>query len=219
MTILARKAGVHEQVLPGRNQRYTIAIPDGYADGEAVPLILVLHWGGKVTPFYGKSILIGLVEPALRELGSVIVAPDCLHGDWTNPQSESEIHELLDYLQDNYAIDASKTVITGYSKGGQGTWYLAARNQDKFAAAIPMAGHPQADSIDFKWEIPLYVIHSRRDEIMPFEQTEQVVGQLRDKGVAVEFVLLEDVTHYETGRFIEPLQAAVPWVRKVWAGK
>jgi predicted peptidase len=204
-------------MLPRRNQRYTIAIPDGYTDEEAAPLVVVLHWGGIVTPFYGKSILVYLAEPALRELGAIMVAPDCLHKDWTNPQSEAEIDELLEYLQNGYNIDADKMLITGYSKGGVGTWYLAARNQDKFAAAIPMAGQPQPDSANVEWEIPLYVIHSRRDEIMPFEQTERVVGQLRDRGVAVEFVLLKDMTHYETDRFIRPLQATVSWVRKVWA--
>ena len=51
------EAGIHEQMLSHRGQRYTIAIPGSYADGEAVPLIVVLHWGGVVAPFCGKSIL------------------------------------------------------------------------------------------------------------------------------------------------------------------
>ncbi len=219
MTALAKGAGVHEQVLPRRNQRYTIAIPASYTGEDATPLILVLHWGGVVTPFYGKSILAYLAEPALRELDAIVVAPDCQHGDWTNPQAESEIHALLEYLADNYNVATDKTVLMGYSKGGMGTWYLAARNQVKFAAAIPMAGYPQPDSANVHWEIPLYVIHSRRDEIVPFEQTAQVVDQLREQGVAVEFVLLDDVTHYDTGQFVKPLRAAVPWIKNVWAEK
>ncbi len=219
MTIPARGAGVHEQILAHRGQHYTIAIPDSYTDAGVTPLIVVLHWGGEMTPFFGKSILAYLAEPALRELGAILVAPDCQHGDWTNPQSESEINALLEHLRDNYNIAVNKTVLTGYSKGGMGTWYLAARNQIEFAAAIPMAGHPQPDSADVRWEIPLYVIHSRRDEIVPYEQTAQVVDQLREKGVAVEFVSLDGVTHYETDRFVQPLRAALPWIRKVWAEK
>jgi len=219
MTALARGAGVHEQILAQRDQRYTIAIPNSYTGSDATPLIVVLHWGGIVTPFYGKSILAYLAKPALRELDAIIVAPDCQHGDWTNPQSESDINALLEHLRDNYNIAANKTVLTGYSKGGMGTWYLAARNQTRFAAAIPMAGYPQPDSADVGWEIPLYAIHGRQDEIVPFEQTAQVVDQLREKGVAIEFVLLDGVTHYETDRFVQPLRAAVPWIRKVWAKK
>ncbi len=215
MTNLARKAGIHEQVLPGRGQRYTLAIPGGYTGDEAAPLVVALHWGGMVTPFYGRGVLAGLVEPALRELGALVVAPDCLHNDWTNPQSEGEVLALIAFLQDNYNVDAGRVVLTGYSQGGRGTWYMAARNQDMFAAALPIAGLPQPDSADVGWDVPLYVIHGRRDEVFTFEQTERVVAQLKDRGVAVEFVLLE-ATHYDTDRFVRPLRAAVPWIREAW---
>ena len=216
MKALARTPGIHEQTFLPHDQRYTIAIPRTYTGTEATPLVVALHYGGPVTPFYGKGILAGLVEPALRELGAIVAAPDCLHGNWTNPQSEAEVVALLEYLQAHYAIDARRTVLTGYSLGGSGTWYLAARNQDSFTAAIPMAGWPQPDSMDVEWKIPLYAIHSRQDELVPFEQTERVVRQLKDRGVAVNLVLLDGITHYETERFVEPLRAAVPWIRRVW---
>ena len=219
MTVLAKGAGVHEQVFVQRNQRYTIVIPDSYTGTEATPLIVVLHWGGIVTPFYGKSILSYLAEPALRKLDAILVAPDCQHCDWANPHSESDINALLEHLRDNYNIAANKTVLIGYSKGGMGTWYMAARNQTEFAAAIPMAGHPQPDSANVRWEMPLYIIHGHRDTVVPFGQTAMVVKQLRKKGIAVEFVLLDNVTHYETEQFVQPLRAAVPWIRKVWAKK
>jgi len=216
MKVLARTPGIHEQIFSPRDQRYTIAIPRAYTGAEAMPLVVALHYGGPVTPFYGKGILAGLVEPALRELGAIVVAPDCQHTNWTNPQSEAGIVALLEHLQAHYTIDARRTLLTGYSLGGSGTWYLAARNQDKFAAAIPMAGWPQPDSADVEWKIPLYAIHSRQDELLPFEQTEQVVHQLKDRGVAVDLVLLDGITHYETERFVKPLRAAVPWIRSVW---
>ena len=215
----SQPVAIHERIFSRRNQRYAIAIPESYREGQATPLVVALHYGGTVTSFYGAGILAGLIEPALRELEVIIVAPDCQHGNWTNPQSEAEIIELLDCLQRNYSIDARKTLITGYSLGGAGTWYIAARHQDKFAAAIPMAAHPQPDSADIEWEIPLYVIHSRMDEIVPFEETARVVKRLKDKGASVEFVLLDDITHFETERFVATLRAAVHWIRKAWANE
>jgi len=221
MAALARQPGIHEQVFSRRNQRYTIAIPAGYVERQPAPLVLALHYAGPVTPFYGKGILAGLVEPALRELGAVIVAPDCQHDTWANLSSELEIVELLAYLYDNYALDAHKTLVTGYSLGGAGAWYLAARNQSGFAAAIPMAGWPPPDSAnycsaDVRWEIPLYVIHSRQDEVVPFEPTEQFVRRLQASGAAVECMWLQDATHYETGYYIEPLRATSRWIKKAW---
>ena len=218
MTILATTPGIHEQTFLPRDQRYTIAIPAAYTGVGPVPLVVALHYGGPVTPFFGKDILAGLVEPALRELGAIIVAPDCLHDNWANPDSESEIIALLEHLQAHYPIDAHRTLLTGYSLGGAGTWYLAARNQDRFAAARPLAGWPQPDSATVEWQIPLYAIHSRWDEVVPCERTEQVVRQLKDRGVAVELVLLDGISHYEVERFVEPLRAALPWIRRAWGG-
>ncbi len=218
MTNLIHRAGIHEQVFADRNQRYTIAIPDGYTDEEMGPLVVVLHWGwqGEMTPFFGKDILIKLAEPALRELKAIVVAPDCLYKDWANPESESAIKELVRYLQGGYNIDANQIVIMGYSKGGQGTWYLAARNQELFSMALPMAGRPQPDSADVAWKNPLYVIHSRDDEIVPYQDAERLVRELKKKAITIEFVLLEGITHHETEKCVPSLREAIPWIRKVW---
>ena len=76
-------SGIHEMTLDN-GQRYTIAIPEGYTGEQAVPLIIALHYGGTVTPFYGLGLLEGLVEPALRDLGAIIVAPDATAGAWAS---------------------------------------------------------------------------------------------------------------------------------------
>jgi predicted peptidase len=207
---------VQEQVLQPGDCPYTVAVPKGYAGDRPLPLVLALHFAGPVTPFYGQLILTGLVEPALRELGAVIVAPDCTATDWTHPQSEADVLALLDHVQEVYNIDARRTLITGYSMGGIGTWHLAARHQDRFAAALVMAGLPPPHIVDAQWEIPLYVIHSRQDEVMPLKRTKDVVGQLQARGVSVDLVILHGVTHYETGRFVEPLRAAIPWIEQAW---
>lgn len=210
---LSSEPGIYERRMPHREQRYVLAIPPGLEAGRPAPLVLVLHWGGAVTPFYGRSLLEGLVAPALKALGAIMVAPDCLHGDWSNPNSEAEILMLLAYLQGHYPVDRARQVITGYSMGGEGCWYLAARNQDLFSAAVPMAGWPQPDSAEVDWRIPLYVIQSRDDEVIAFEPTEKVVRALQARGKSIEYLLLEGVGHYDSGRFYRPLQAAVPWLK------
>ncbi len=98
----------------------------------------------------------------------------------------------------------------------QPKWYMAARHQNRFAAAIPIAARPESDSGEIEWRIPLYIIHSRQDEVVPLEPVETVVGQLKARGVSVELVVVEGITHFETSRFIGPLRAAIPWIQNVW---
>src|SRR4051794_14700248 len=74
--------GIHELTLSaaGREAAYTVLVPQGYRRDRPAPLVLALHFGGKITPFYGRNVLEILVAPALAELGAIIVAPDALDG-------------------------------------------------------------------------------------------------------------------------------------------
>ena len=213
---LDEQATIQEKVLPSGEQRYTIAVPAGYSGNQPVPLVLALHFGGEVTPFYGRTILEELIEPALRELGAIIIAPDCPTNSWTDPQSEKAVLELLAYVEKNYAVDVQRRLITGYSMGGAGTWYLVARNPDRFSAAVVMAGWPPQAIEDVEWKIPLVIIHSRQDEIVPLEPTEYFSNTLQEKGVPVKLVVLDGITHYEMFRFVEPLRTTISWVESVW---
>ena len=210
---------VQEQTLSPGNRRYTVAVPEAHADDQPVPLILALHygWQGKtVPPFHGGGFLTGLVEPALRALGAIIVAPDCTGADWTDLQSETDVLALVDHVQATFNIDPRKTLIAGYSRGGRGTWHLAARHQDRFKAAIVMAGWPPPDVAAIEWTIPLYVLHSRDDELIPLEPTEAAVSQLKAAGVSVELAVVEGITHFETARFADTLRATIPWIEEAW---
>ena len=64
------KPGVHQQELKYDNGtlRYTISIPKDGAKKSAAPLIIALHYGGEVTPFYGRGMIDSLVGPASRSI-------------------------------------------------------------------------------------------------------------------------------------------------------
>jgi predicted peptidase len=211
--------GLYHKVAPDTNQRYVLSIPDEYDGERPVPLVLVLHyaWAGSLPNYYGQELLENVVHPALRDLGAIMVAPDCLHREWSNLESEAEVIHLLDFVADAYGVDRGKVIVTGYSLGGRGTWYMAARNQDRFATALPMAAIVPREATGVEWSIPLYVIHSRADEVVSIAPTERAVEKLREQGAEVEFVVLEDVTHFETGRYFRPLRDAVPWIRRAWS--
>ena len=208
--------GTYEMILPEVNRRYTLVIPDGYTGLTPVPLIMSLHPGGPVTPFYGRSVLDRLIEPALRDLGAIMVGPDCNSIAWANPVASDHIIELLDFIQANYNIDPDRTLITGLSMGGHGTWYLAPRYQDRFKLAIPISGRPQSDSTSMHWRIPMYVIHSKADERVLFEPTKSVVEELSAKGAPITLAVVNDLTHFEWPKLLPHLKSAIPWILENW---
>ncbi|NIM17073.1 MAG: prolyl oligopeptidase family serine peptidase [Candidatus Aminicenantes bacterium] len=211
--------GIYEKILTlesGIPLRYTLSIPASFSEQQPVPLVMALHFGGTVTSWYGKGYLITLPEPALRELGAIIAAPDCPTQGWNNPISETAILELLDHLKNNYNIDEKRILITGFSMGGTGTWHMAARHPQIFSAAIPISSAVGLETIKQIKDIPLYVIHSRQDEVFPIKHVQEMVQLLKDNGVSIQFEIIDGVSHYNTGMFVESLKEAVPWLKKVW---
>lgn len=220
-TLKALGPGFHYQkaTLPsGKLLNYAISVPEGYDSANPVPLVIALHYGGEVTPYYGGEMLDFLFEPALRELGAIVAAPDALGGgDWTTGQNEDAVLWLTQAIMNSYAVDPKRVLLTGYSMGGQGTWHIAGRNQDLFTAAMPISGEAARGEVE--WKIPVMVMHSLDDELLPFRQAEDLYIELKRQGANAELKVVSGVTHFETHRFVTPIRESVQWLQRVWAGQ
>lgn len=200
----------------GATLRYTLALPPSFAPGQRYPLILALHYGGTVTPFYGSDFLTNLVLPVFEGLKAVIVAPDCPGAGWTDPASEAAVLALLGQAQKDYPIDNRRLLVTGYSLGAIGTWDLVFKHPHLFAAAIPISGMPPKDVAVCPTSTRFWVLHSRDDEIFPLKPVREFVRFCRTRGVSVEIKVAAGLSHYQFDAFTPALRMAVPWVRKLW---
>jgi predicted peptidase len=214
--------GTHRETanFPGGSTfRYTLTIPKNYDGKKKLPLIVALHYGGPVRAFYGGSMVDVLVGPAFEEMEAIIAAPDVRSNkkDWTAPENEVEVVWFTNSLIKTYAIDPKKVLLTGYSMGGQGTWFIGGRHQDLFTALIVMAGSPMGNQEVFN--IPVYVIHSRSDQTMPLVATQGYVNALKARGSQVELKVVSGYKHEDTKEFTTPLRSAVVWLKKTWGEK
>jgi len=208
--------GIHADTLPlsgGLSLRYVISLPQNYSTSNPVPLVLALHYGGSPNGA-AQGVLLTLVQPALADLGAIIIAPESLGGGWNTANNERGVNALLEAVQATYRIDPKKIAVTGYSMGGTGVWFFAGKYPERFSAAVPVAGMPPASAEN--WTTPVFAVHSRADEVMPIGPTETRMAQLKKAGVRTEFVALTGISHYETQRFVDGLRRSVPWLREIW---
>lgn len=223
--------------------RYTLDRPRNAAGGSArIPLVLVLHYSApkdSIPPYYGEELLDRLVRPALGKLGAILVAPDAPGRGWADARSEQAVVELLDHLRATLPVDDRRTLVTGMSLGGMGTWYLVTRHPQRFRAAIPIASFPMlrtgrtladresqlraiaADTLD-TWtvpfrHVPIYIIHSRADAVLPLASVELAVAVLRRSGADVQLMQLDSPTHFQTRAYVESLRDAIPWIERQWS--
>jgi len=211
--------GLHELTLARAGEPaigYAISIPPTYSPSTPVPLILALHFGvgDRDATGVGADVVKGLIGPALVGLGAIIVAPDSVRGNWSTSENEKAVNALLDMVMAHYAIDRKKVAVTGYSMGGTGSWHLAEKFPERFSAAIPIASRPPASAAG--WRLPVLAIHSRDDQVAPFDPAAARIAELQKAGVNAKLIALTGIAHYETSRFRDALRQAVPWLREVW---
>jgi predicted peptidase len=195
---------------------YGIAVPGGAAASETKPLIVALHPGGERIPNYGSLFMQQVVAPAFAGLDAVIVSPDCPGRSWTDANAERAVLALVERVRGELAIDPRRVLVTGFSMGGRGAWFMASRHADLFTAAVIVAASKGDEPVERLATVPTYVIHSRRDQVVPFAPAEQLARQLEELGRPIHFEALGDLGHYEMGRYVEPMRRAARWIAERW---
>ena len=195
---------------------YAVSVPDGYQSSVAAPLVLVLHPGGQRPRYYGAEFAQRVVEPALRQLKAIMVAPDCPERAWADAGSEKAVLTLIADAMRAYNIDRKRVLVVGFSMGGRGTWHMAARHPDLFTAAIPMAASTGDLPIDQLGKQPTYIIHSRADEVVAFAPADRTARDLKKLGRDVQFEALDDLTHFDMVSYVGALRTAGRWVAGRW---
>ena len=195
---------------------YGISVPKDYSADEPRPLVLALHPGGTRIAYYGSTFMRQVVLPALGDLRAIVVAPDCPASAWNDPMADRAVMELLRKVLDEYAIERRRVLVTGFSMGGRGTWYMASRHSDVFTAAIPMAASIDDEPLDRLATMPTYVIHSRDDQVVPFGPAEQNARALEKLGRVIRFDELRGIGHYDMGGYVDALRRAGRWIAERW---
>ena len=200
----------------GQTVYYTLRIPAGYDGDTALPVILCLHFGGQPTEFYGGRFL-GLIPlPGLGSLSAILVAPTAHQRGWATPTGEAAAFAALAEVEQHLTVDTRRRVVMGYSMGGSGTWHMAAKFRQHFVAAIPIAGTPRQTELEKLRDLPLYVIHSQDDRIVPIDDDAKAVERLQAMRAPVEFARLPSGDHFDYRPVIAELRNVCTWLETVW---
>ena len=210
-----------ESTVEGYYWNFRIIAPENASESNKRPLIINLHGGASnIYPDAHKSASSCLAEPAFQDLNAYIISPNSNGYLWYDPINQIQILALVDLAKTYLPIDENKVAITGYSDGGNGSWFYADFHPDLFSAAIPMASSynpARANGDIVKINIPLYVIHGENDELFPVSQTEEWVNQLIDVGSDIHFVIAAGLTHNQPCDYVDYLKDASNWLQtEVW---
>lgn len=173
--------------------------PKGMEEGKKYPLILFLHGAGETKKTISHTLHLGkLISSESVQAHTPVIGVFPNH-----PGSRSEaaplwygeplvmIYDLLQELIESGWVDASRCYITGLSMGGYGTYDALHKWPTFFAAAAPICGAPGDFTKKMKsWanKTPIWIFHGDQDNVVPVENTENVVAYLREDGGTVDEV-------------------------------
>lgn len=112
------------------------------SDGRS--LYISMHGGGGTTVEMNNGQWDNQIR-LYRPKEGVYVAPRSIHDVWNMwflPYLDGFFDELIQSAVAVMGVNPDKVYITGYSAGGDGTFRMAPRMADRWAAALMCAGHP-----------------------------------------------------------------------------
>lgn len=155
------------------------------------------------------------IEPVLERINAFILSPNADKAYWYELYNQEKIVRTLNMAIEHWPINTSKMVITGYSDGGNGTWFFAEAFPNAFSAGIALASSYQTLGLDGKGrkiETPLYVIHSSGDELFPLDSTQYWVNKSIEAGSDITFVVADGLSHYRPCDYTGYLEDGIQWL-------
>ena len=214
---------------------YRVYIPAGYDPAKKYPVILYLHGRGARGNDNEKQI-------GGAHLGSVIQLFDMKHPEryrsfiavfpqtqsgWFGEPAEDAI-KALDQTVTEFNGDAQRVYLMGASLGGYGSWYLAAKYPNKFAAVVPVSGgvvtpsvqplatlkslmpaemfalysaqDPYAAFAKAVGKTPVWIFHGGQDDTIDVDESRKMAAALKAGGGTVKYTEYPEEKHFIADR-------------------
>ena len=194
----------------GMRMAYRMFVPDAQQRVRPLPIVIYLHGSGGVGTDNLRQISGGntngthvwIAPQAQARHPAFVVVPQLPNGNrWDARGADgiatyaSLVIELLGSLSREFALDLDRVYLIGQSMGGMGTWDLITKRPELFAAAVPLCGEGTPSRAQAARNVPIWVFHGAKDELVPVAGSRAMVAALRAVGSAVKYTEYPDVGH------------------------
>ncbi len=125
----------------GSTQFCRAYLPPEYDPSKKWPLIVMLHGYNPPNPEYVKWWSVDERHSAVAEYHhTIFIEPHARGNTQYRGIGEKDVLRCISEAKRRFNIDDDRVYLTGESMGGSGTWIIASRHPDIFAAAAPVYG-------------------------------------------------------------------------------
>lgn len=192
-----------QRILLQQGLRYYLSFPEKYFEetDTTFGLLLFLHGGGDSGRPLNELTKNG--PPKMMADGYpfpfLVLAPqNPYERKWWDIRA---VNQLLDSIVSQHRVDKKRIFLTGLSRGGSAAWEMAVQYPDKFAALAVVCGMaPVPYAHWLNKDMPIWVFHGVEDKVIPVNESDDMVGKLREMGFQVKYDRYEGVGHNSWNR-------------------
>jgi predicted peptidase len=219
--------------LSGERLAYRLLSPKPFDLSKQYPVVLFFHGAGERGSDNSSQLrhcLEQFAKPANQEtFPCFVIAPQCpAEQQWVNmqilayegveqrpAQPTANLRmavEVLEQICNARNIDQNRVYVSGISMGGYATWDCLTRWPGKFAAAVPICGGGEGNTITSEIaRIPVWTFHSADDPIVPVFRTREMVAAMQRANGNIRYTEYQDYGHNSwTPAYAEP--ELFPWL-------
>jgi poly(3-hydroxybutyrate) depolymerase len=206
----------------GEIMPYRMYVPAKYAASRPFPLIIALHGLGgtedSLFENYDRTL-----APLAEKHGYIVAAPlgyrvDGGYGLGIGPApndpisrrsqqlSEDDVMEVLKLVRQQYNIDADRIYLMGHSLGAIGTWKIAPKFPDIWAALGPIAGVGSPATLERIRHVPQIVVHGDDDRTVSVQGSRAMVAKMKELGIEHKYIEVPGGSH---GGVVAPNLSAI----------
>jgi len=119
------------------------------------------------------------------------------------------VMKLVAELMKEHPVDPDRFYVTGLSMGGYGTWAMLATMPEKIAAAMPICGGGDPETVANFAKVPVWAFHGGKDGVVPPVTSERMVAAMKKAGGEVKITVYPEAGHnswtatYRDGKVLE----------------
>jgi predicted peptidase len=202
--------------------RYVVYLPREFTRKETWPVIVALHGGGEYGSDGMRHTNVGLA-PAIRRnperFPAIVIFPQAKADGAPGWQLEGGTAAIaaLDRSIKEFRGDPTRVILTGYSAGGNGTWSIASRYPERFAAIVPVCSFVTrftgvASKVEYPplapagadphgyvaqkvSKLPVWMFHGDADKTVLPDDSRKMFAALKAIGANVRYSELPGVNH------------------------
>jgi len=201
---------------------YRTYVPAAYTGAKPYPLIVALHGlGGTEDAFFDNYNKV--LPPLAEQHGYIVAAPlgyrvDGSYG-WglgaapIDPNvrrmqdfSEQDVMQVLQRVRQQYKIDENRIYLMGHSMGAIGTWKIAPKYPDIWAAIAPISGNGAPDTLERIRTVPEIIVHGDADPTVPVAGSRNMAAKLKALGTEHKYIEVPGGLHSDV---VAPNVAAI----------